>query len=83
MAAGIPFVYSGEGGVDEMVNPSFAFKANTEGEWVAHLNHLIKNPSDRIQAGLAARAHVETHFSSTTIGEHLAKLLYSAARLEC
>ena len=77
MAAGIPFVYSGGGGVDEMVNPAFAFKANTEGEWVAHLNHLIKNPDVRHQAGLAARAHVEANFSANSIAEHLAK------RLEC
>ncbi len=63
MAAGIPFVYQGHGGIEELVDPSFAFQANSEQEWIAHLKLLLNEPTLRLKAGRAARVFVEKNFS--------------------
>jgi len=78
MAAGIPFVYSGEGGIDEMVDSAFAFKAQSEEEWVAHLTHLVQESTSRKEAGELARHFVEKRFCSEKLQVELETILSAA-----
>ncbi len=75
MAAGIPFVYSGSGGIEEMVDPSFAFRADSEEEWVNLLTKFLKDETFRNQAGVAARTYVERYFSVSCQQEKLLKVI--------
>jgi glycosyltransferase involved in cell wall biosynthesis len=81
MACGLPVVASPVGANLDLVQPSVnGWLANTPGEWLERLRHLLTDPTARAQMGQTGRARVEAKYSVQRTAPQLTQLLKAAAR---
>jgi glycosyltransferase involved in cell wall biosynthesis len=77
MAAGLPVVASGVGGVPELVEDGKTGWLIPPGDveaLAARLRHLLRSPEEQLRMGANARARVRDHFSLAQMTENFGKL---------
>ena len=80
MGVGVPAVVSPIGANVEIVDQGRAgLLARTHGDWVAALEHLLKDPGARTRIGATGRTRVETLYSAEVQAPRLARLLREVA----
>lgn len=81
MACGLPVVASPVGAnVDIVEDRATGFLAAQPQDWVAHLEHLLRDPGLRRRMGMSGRKWVETDFSLQARHRRMATLLKEATR---
>jgi glycosyltransferase involved in cell wall biosynthesis len=81
MSAGLPVIASNVGGVGELVQDGrngLLFGSDDENELIGKVEHLIRNPEERLRMGRAGRAMVELQFTAERMTRQYEELYLEA-----